>query len=81
MVQVNGKPWPNPPLNAGDELSYADVVKRAVDQGTPAASAYRVRYDGAVGEGGYPVNGRLHEGSSVKVGSDTKFFVSPSKET
>ena len=75
-VDVNGDPWPNAPVNEGDELSYDQVVQRAFPGAGPA-DLYRVRYTHAVGDGGAFVNGSLGRGQSIKVrDGETKFTIS-----
>ena len=87
-VEVNGVSWPNPPINAGDELNYQQVVGFALEntdlKGADRDQTFRVRFDGGIGPGGKPINGRLlpkGAKSSVKVGDGTKFTVTPTKET
>ena len=79
-IEVNRRPWPKPPIDAGDELTYDQVVNFIYPNAKPG-EAFRVRYDGAIGPGGKLVSGYLYEGDSIKVSNDTTFTVSRPRET
>ena len=79
-VEVNGNPWINPPLDPGDQLTFMQVKERAFPN-SGSSEVFRILYDGAVGDGGLPVNGRLYPDESIKVRDGTKFTVSQPNET
>ena len=86
-VEVNGYVWEDAPVNAGDELSFDQVVQFAIQNdptlnGADPKGFFRVGFDGAIGDGGKPANGRFKRGEFTKVAKDgTKFTVVSTQET
>ena len=81
-VKVNEKPWPKPPVDAGDEVSYEQVVKFAFpDLDLRKTAGVTVLYDDAIGPQGSLISGDLYEGQRVKIGENTNFTVDPAEET
>ena len=73
-VWVNDVEWPDAPVDGGDELSYAQVVRRAQPYARDI-TIYRVEYTNAIGPGGKSTDGVLREGESIKVRDGTRFTV------
>ena len=84
-VTVNGVLWDDITPDAGDRVSYEDVVdfayRRVFKMNSTDRQALRVEYEDALGDGGKYVSDVLHEGMKIKVTDGTKFTVANPRKT